>query len=96
MRSLPLVIFPCVFLLAGCSQEEEPGLPIYKLDQKDSTHEGYRRTTVTSGDKTYVVDYEEYSLELMNPEPTQIIGLPSLVAQRFVASKAKKQMPILP
>jgi len=52
----------------------DEGLPVFKTDQTDSSHEGYRRTTLSSGTTVYVHDFEEDSLLLMNPEPKQIIG----------------------
>jgi hypothetical protein len=72
---LPLFILCALFLLAGCFRSpEDIGLPVFKSDQIDSSHQGYRRTTLTSGDLVYVNDYEECSLQLMNPEPKQVIG----------------------
>lgn len=44
------------------------------MDQIDSTHPGYRRTTITSGTTVYVSDYEEYGLVLMDPEPKKVVG----------------------
>ncbi len=54
-----------------------PFLPVYSSDQVDSVHSGYRRTTVTTKGAVYVSDYEEYSLRLINPEPTDVVGLRS-------------------
>lgn len=62
-------------LLAGlcvsCSRESGP---VYTYEQTESSHAGYRRTTITSGGAVYVNDFEEYSLRLANPEPTQTVG----------------------
>jgi hypothetical protein len=52
----------------------EAGSPSYKLQQTASAHPGYLRTTLTSGNATYVSDYEEYGLELLDLEPHQVIG----------------------
>ena len=52
-------------------------LPVYTLEQVDSAHQWYRRTTVKLGSAEYVQDYEDYGLELWNPEPTSGIGRPS-------------------
>jgi hypothetical protein len=60
-------------LFCGCSPRALLG-PVYHEDQVDSTHAGYRKTTMTSGTAVYVNDYEEYSLVLQNPEPTRVIG----------------------
>lgn len=49
-------------------------LPVYKMEQTDSIHEGYRRTTMTSGSTVYVQDYEEYALGSINSAPTEMIG----------------------
>jgi len=52
----------------------EVGLPSYKLQQTGSTHPGYLRTTLTNAGNVYVSDYEEYSLQLMDLDPHQVIG----------------------
>jgi hypothetical protein len=52
-----------------------PGMRIYKIDQVDSAHPGYRRSTMMAGDYLYVNDYEEAALRLVNPEPTTVIAL---------------------
>ncbi len=49
-------------------------LPVYTFEQTDSTHPGYRRTTITSGTTVYVQAYEEYALRLANPDPTNAVG----------------------
>lgn len=49
-------------------------LPVYKMEQTDSVHEGYRRTTITSGSTVYVQDYEEYALGSVNSAPIEMIG----------------------
>jgi hypothetical protein len=72
---LGLFILSGCFLLTGCRENPEAvGLPVYKLNQTDSSHNGYRRTTLSSGSSVYVNDFEEYSLQLMNPEPKLVIG----------------------
>ena len=49
-------------------------LPVYKMEQVDSIHTGYRRTTITSGNTVYVHDYEEYALTSINSAPNEKIG----------------------
>jgi len=49
-------------------------LPVYNMDQVDSVHEGFRRTTLTHDNTIYVNDYEEYALLPINTEPPQMIG----------------------
>ena len=49
-------------------------IPIYKMEQTDSSHAGYRRTILTSGNTVYVHDYEEYALASINSAPTEKIG----------------------
>ena len=49
-------------------------LPVYGLDQTDSAHPWYRRTTVRLGSTVYVNDFEEASLLLYNVVPTNAIG----------------------
>ncbi len=52
-----------------------PGLRLYRIDQVASTHPGYRKSTMTSGDEVYVNDYEESGLQLVNPAPSTVIAL---------------------
>jgi hypothetical protein len=59
--------------VCGCSPTDL-FLPAYKMDQTDSSHPGYRRTTLTSGSTVYENDYTEQSLQLQNTAPTQIVG----------------------
>ena len=49
-------------------------LPVYSMDQTDSSHPGYRRTTITSAGMVFVHDFEEYALQLANPDPSQAVG----------------------
>lgn len=49
-------------------------LPVYSMEQIPSAREGYRHTTLTSGDTVYVNDYEESALVPVNTEPHQMIG----------------------
>ena len=51
-----------------------PLLPKYQLEQVDSSHKWYRRTTVRVGSAVYVEDYEDYPLQLANVEPTDAIS----------------------
>jgi len=85
---------------------EGAGLPLYKFDQTDSSHAGYRRTVMTSGGSTvYVNDYEESALQPANPVPSQVIGLkgnfgyakvcaiPGQPATAYVAADDGSEMP---
>jgi hypothetical protein len=49
-------------------------LPVYTHDQVSSTHPGYRRSTITCGTSVYVNDYDEYALQLQNPDPANAVG----------------------
>ena len=49
-------------------------LPTYSLEQTDSTHPWYLRTTVKFNSAVYVNDFEDYSILLANPVPTNAIG----------------------
>ena len=49
-------------------------LPKYSLEQTDSSHPWYRRTTVHFQSAVYVNDFEDYSVLLAYPEPTNAIG----------------------
>src|SRR3954468_19873484 len=80
----------------------ENSLPFSQTQQTASAHPGYRRTTLTSGSETYVNDFEEYGLQLINPEPTQVIGrrgfgkifaIPGQPATAYVAVDVGSEMP---
>ena len=58
----------------GCDLRPGGSLPVYSFDQTDSSRAGYRRTTITSAGTVFVHDFEEYSLRLANPDPTQVVG----------------------
>ncbi|MBV6450029.1 MAG: hypothetical protein MHPDNHAH_00749 [Anaerolineales bacterium] len=60
------------FALLGLGEDE--ALPVYAMEQTDSIHEGYRRTTLTHGSTVYVSDYEESALGAFGENPTQMIG----------------------
>ena len=49
-------------------------LPKYSLEQTDSSQPWYRRTTVHFQSAVYVNDFEDYSVLLANPVPTNAIG----------------------
>jgi len=75
-------ILAVVVVVVGLSvldevRPENRHLPVYQLEQVDSTHQWYRRTTVRWGSAVYVQDFEDYGFELWNPEPTSGIGRPS-------------------
>ncbi len=61
------------FMSRGSSVDSS--LRVYKTGQVPSSHPGYLRSTMTSGDDLYVNDYEEAALRLANPEPTKVIAL---------------------
>lgn len=70
-----LAAFACA--LAGWLVFHPPnawGLPTYAMDQTNSTHEGYRRTTLTHDDTVYVNDYEESALIAFGEQPAEMIG----------------------
>lgn len=52
----------------------ESELPLYEFEQVPSSYEGYLRTTLTSGNTVYVMDYEEYALLAATSAPTEMIG----------------------
>jgi hypothetical protein len=49
-------------------------LPKYSLEQTDSAHRWYRRTTVHFNSASYLNDFEDYSIWLAYPVPTNAIG----------------------
>jgi hypothetical protein len=74
-------IFLCFMAMAGIlvgwlilRPSVDPSLPQYSLDQVDSDHAGFRRTTLTYGSTVYVNDYEESALTAFGAAPTQMIG----------------------
>jgi hypothetical protein len=73
---LSTVAAGCITLqVCGCgSSEFDRALPVYTMDQTDSSHPGYRRSTLTSGSTVYENDYPEQALQLVNVSPTQIVG----------------------
>ena len=71
MVAVVVVAAWCLFLGTGGVDRK---LPVYTHDQTDSTHPGYRRSTITCGTSVYVNDYEEYALQLIDSEPTNAIG----------------------
>ena len=81
-----------------------PLLPVYQLEQVDSTHPWYRRTTVRCGSAVYVEDFEEYALRLANVDPTNAIGrssfgnalmcsIPGQSPSNYVAVDCGSEMP---
>ena len=50
------------------------GLPKISMEQTDSTHPWYRRTTVHFNSAVYVSDFEDYPIGLAYPVPTHAIG----------------------
>lgn len=71
---IPLVIAMTILTSLGCSITSRLSLPVYSMEQVDSQHEGYRRTTLTAGDTIYVCDYEEYAIGSITSAPTEKIG----------------------
>src|SRR5437762_3517863 len=53
---------------------EVSGLPLYKSEQKASSHAGYLHTTLTHGNDVYVNDFEEAALRLTTSDPAPAIG----------------------
>ena len=80
------------------------GLPVYTLDQTASSHAGYRRTTLTSGNDVFVSDYEEAALQLVTHEPKPAIGrysigsgyvcaIPGQPTTSYIAGDCGSEMP---
>ncbi len=61
--------------LFGCGlNESRDSSPVYTMEQTDSAHAHYRRTTLTSGETVYVHDYEESALIFAGASNEQVIG----------------------
>ena len=67
-----LACMALVGLSSGCGLTGSG--PVYSFDQTDSARTSYRRTTITSGGTVFVHDFEEYSLQLANSDPKQVVG----------------------
>jgi hypothetical protein len=75
IRHVTMANMVLIGLCVGCdSWPWGSSLPVYSFDQTDSSHAGYRRTTITSAGTVFVHDYEEYSLQLANFDPKQVVG----------------------
>jgi hypothetical protein len=69
-----MTAFVCGLATACGGASPDATLPSYTIEQTDSTHPGYRRTTVSRELAVYVNDFEEQSLLLRNVEPREAIG----------------------
>jgi len=76
LLGMALVLALVFGFIAGHEETTGAGslLPIYTMEQSDSSHAGYRRNTMATGSDVYVNDYEEAALQLINPEPQTVIG----------------------
>jgi hypothetical protein len=72
--TLTMAVVLIVWFIGMGNLGVDRSLPVYTAEQVDSTHPGYRRTTVTSGTNVYVRDYDEQRLQLQNFDPTNAIG----------------------
>ncbi len=64
-----------VIALASCQRADgHRSVPLFTMQQTDSTHVGYRRTTLTSGSTVYESDYSEAPLLSVNTAASQIVG----------------------
>jgi hypothetical protein len=81
-----------------------PFRPVYTTDQTPSAHAGYLRTTLTCGNEVYVNDYDEYALQLIDMEPTQVVGrtafgdgkicaIPGQKPEAYLAGDVGSEMP---
>lgn len=72
LRNAGLLVLLCpIALLFGSCRHSGP---VYTMEQTDSTHAGYRRTTLTSGSTVYENDFAEAPLLSVNTAPSQIVG----------------------
>jgi len=69
----PLAALLCT-LATACGMSADRSLPVYTTEQTDSTHPGYRRTTVSTAGAEDVNDVEEQSLQIIEAEPKQVVG----------------------
>lgn len=70
MASMLLIV-----VASGCGLMPGNGsLPVYAMDQTESSRHGYRRTTIKSKGSVFVHDFEEYALALANPDPKEVVG----------------------
>jgi len=99
-----LIAVVVVFFVGPRALAGGDGIPIYQTQQTASAHPGFRRTILTSGSVSYVNDYEEYGLQLINKEPTQVIGrrpfgdanicaIPGQPTTAYIAADVGSEMP---
>lgn len=75
IRKSTVACMALVGLSSSCDSLPGSGsLPVYSLEQIDSSRAGYRRTTITSGGTVFVHDFDEYALQLANSDPKQVVG----------------------
>jgi hypothetical protein len=105
--TLGLMTGGAVLIWCFVSQDGHPelyGLTVYTTEQIPSAHPGYRRTLLTSGDKVYVNDYEEYSLRLFDIDPKTVVGrspfgggkicsIPGQPTNAYLAADCGSEMP---
>jgi hypothetical protein len=103
--TMVLLAFVAGFMAGRAKAKNDLSPIIYTTDQSTSSHAGYRRTTLTSGDIVFVNDYEEACLQLANPEPTHVIGyvgwignahvceIPGQSSNAYIAGDCGSEMP---
>jgi len=78
-----------VFLMWPMGRPADLLLPVYSMEQIDSSHPGYRRTTITSGTNVYVNDYEENALIAFGSD-TNAVGRTPVAGGTFCAIDGQK------
>ncbi len=89
VTTVAIVIVVGFFFLGNMGVDHR--LPVYTLDQTDSTHVGYRRTTIKFDGSVYVNDYDEYALQLRNTEPPTPSAAPRLVMGSSVRFRVRNR-----
>ena len=69
-----MAILLCCLGAACGAPSMDSSLPVYTIEQTDSAHPGYRRTTVSTAGASYVNDFEEQSLQLSDTDPKLVVG----------------------
>jgi hypothetical protein len=85
-----VVLAVVVFVMWPRGRPADLLLPVYTMEQTDSSHPGYHRTTITSGTNVYVNDYEEAALFAFGSEPTKAVGRTPMAGETFCAIPGQK------
>ena len=73
-RRPTLRAFAVALLLASIGCNRSSSYPRYTMQVTESTHPGYQRSTLTSGSRVYVNDYDEVPMLAINTPSWKVMG----------------------